>query len=236
MGHREAKRVPLDFDHPLNEVWPGYLMGPEFDWPSCPKCEGDGYSREAQAIANTFYSHQIGGPNAKALAWGDKLGQAEVDHLIEEGRLRVWRDGEYHAEPRTAADVNAEQRAGGFGAHDAINRMILVEFRCERLGIERLCAHCGGYGDVATYEQRAAADEWQLTEPPEGDGWQLWETTSEGSPVSPVFETPEALADWCADNATWFGDMRWPAEKWLASFQAGTTDIDSLLVVEVPHG
>jgi hypothetical protein len=26
MGHRTVKRVPLDFDAPLNEVWAGYMM------------------------------------------------------------------------------------------------------------------------------------------------------------------------------------------------------------------
>lgn len=32
-------------------------------------------------------------------------------------------------------------------------------------------------------------------EPPKGDGWQLWQTVSDG-PISPVFATPEALIDW----------------------------------------
>lgn len=32
-------------------------------------------------------------------------------------------------------------------------------------------------------------------DPPAGDGWQLWETVSEGSPISPVFPTPEGLID-----------------------------------------
>jgi len=33
-------------------------------------------------------------------------------------------------------------------------------------------------------------------EPPQGNCFQLWETVSEGSPVSPVFETKEELATW----------------------------------------
>ena len=32
-------------------------------------------------------------------------------------------------------------------------------------------------------------------DPPEGDGWQLWQTVS-GGPISPVFATPEELIDW----------------------------------------
>jgi hypothetical protein len=34
--------------------------------------------------------------------------------------------------------------------------------------------------------------------PPEGDGWQAWETVSEGSPCSPVFATAEELIEWAA--------------------------------------
>lgn len=37
---------------------------------------------------------------------------------------------------------------------------------------------------------------------PEGPGYQLWETVSEGSPVSPTFATPEELANWLAQNDT----------------------------------
>mgnify|MGYP001570952870 CR=1 FL=1 len=28
---REIRRVPLDFDHPLNETWPGFLSPAKFD-------------------------------------------------------------------------------------------------------------------------------------------------------------------------------------------------------------
>lgn len=34
------------------------------------------------------------------------------------------------------------------------------------------------------------------TEPPVGDGYQLWENVSAGSPVSPVFATANELAAW----------------------------------------
>jgi len=37
-------------------------------------------------------------------------------------------------------------------------------------------------------------------EPPKGDGYQCWETTSEGAPISPVFKTFDKLCEWLADN------------------------------------
>ena len=53
-------------------------------------------------------------------------------------------------------------------------------------------------------------------------GWQMWETTSEGSPISPVCKTPEALATWLADNgASAFGRETATRQQWLRMIQAG---------------
>ena len=56
--------------------------------------------------------------------------------------------------------------------------------------------------------------------PPLGDGYQLWETTSEGSPISPVFKTIEELAKWCEDGATIFGHDKLSYDEWLAEFRS----------------
>lgn len=211
---REVKRVPVGFDWPTNEIWNGYLTPARFNFPRCEACDGEGYGPEARAVANTFYAHQIGGPRADALAWCDKLGQAEVDHLIAEGRLRVRREGEWHSDALTAAEVNQKQRSRGLDGHDAINRWILVKFRCSMLGIVLDCPNCNGHGDIASDEQRAEAEAWEHTEPPTGEGWQLWETVSEGSPISPVFDTPEGLARWMAsDDYHWGAQGPWPYEN-----------------------
>ena len=68
---------------------------------------------------------------------------------------------------------------------------------------------------------------------PEGTplGYQLYETTTEGTPASPVFATLEELAAWCEDGATVFAGFKWTREQWLASFQAGSLDTDSLLAI-----
>lgn len=220
---REVRRVPLSFDWPLNEVWKGFLMPDELSLPPCPDCVYDqrqglfaqafgltpqptGYSPEAFAISNTFYAHQIGsGPQAAMLAWHDKIGQAEVDNLIAEGRLRTWNreTRTWESLPRTAAEVNEENRRPGLNGHDAINRHILVEFRCKVLGIESRCKTCDGNGEVADDELRAAHEAWERTDPPTGEGWQLWETVSEGSPISPVFDSAEGLIQWLTTDYTW---------------------------------
>jgi hypothetical protein len=225
MLSREVRRVPLDFDAPVGETWEPLLYdGPSF--PSCPDCgpatiggygtdadgnpQGDGMTPGARQIERTWYAHDVRTTPYFAQSaetrkvketyqWCDKLTQDEVDHLVAEGRLMTWvppaegeERGHYEALPRDAAQVNANS----LHEHDAINRWIAVRYRCEKLGIEMECPTCKGHGDVATDEERAAADAWTPPKPPEGEGWQLWQTVSEGGPVSPVFETAEALAEW----------------------------------------
>lgn len=57
--------------------------------------------------------------------------------------------------------------------------------------------------------------------PPTGDGYQLWETTSEGSPISPVFVTLNELCEWCEHNATTFGPFKATAEEWKSMLSDG---------------
>lgn len=50
-----------------------------------------------------------------------------------------------------------------------------------------------------------------------GVGWQLWETVTEGSPISPVFATPEDLRDWmlAPERDGWYGDDGDGILKWI---------------------
>lgn len=66
------------------------------------------------------------------------------------------------------------------------------------------CSLC--YGDEIVYPE---------FHPPSGNGWQMWETCSEGGPISPVFESPEELAHWLTDNnASTFTDMTATYKRW----------------------
>ena len=52
---------------------------------------------------------------------------------------------------------------------------------------------------------------------------QMYETTSEGTPISPILATPEALAQWLADHkASAFGPMTATYEEWLAMIHDGS--------------
>ena len=58
--------------------------------------------------------------------------------------------------------------------------------------------------------------------PEEATHLMMYETTSEGTPISPAFATPEKLARWLADNdASAFGRMTATYEEWLDMCNAG---------------
>lgn len=94
----------------------------------------------------------------------------------------------------------------------------------------RLCPRCMAYKDVD--DCKLCDGEMYVrtprTEPPQGNGWQLWETTSEGSPASPVFATLDELCEWCAANATLWASLRANQEEW-KKFATGWTYTADLL-------
>lgn len=259
---RQVRRVPLDFDWPLNKVWEGYLMPDRFDEVECPDCE-NGYSPQAQNLYDLWYGkipfdpastgstpwrhdspavrafaerNQSNAPDyygtgeaatvreAQRLAnlfnasWSHHIhiSQDDVDALVAGGRLydfthvvvpgKGWQPKNPAVTP-TAAEVN-EWSIRGMG-HDAINASVVIRARCEREGVDDTCPTCQGHGSTEAYPgQRAEAEGWQSTEPPEGEGWQLWETVSEGSPISPVCATPEDLAYWMSSPAYTWGAVK----------------------------
>jgi len=196
-----------------------------------------GYNTATNQIFEDFYS--FGDPSR---AWNDKITQDEVQALVDKERLwdftHTWTSGEGWKRREdnyipTADEVNAAQHKGSL-SHDAIDRFILIEARAKRFGVFGKCPVCNGEGTLPHPNEaiRKLHEEWKEYEPPTGDGYQLWETCSEGSPITPVFASAELLADWCADNATIFADEKTSRENWLEMF-IGEKNLEagSLLVV-----
>lgn len=77
-----------------------------------------------------------------------------------------------------------------------------------------------------TYEQwageRCPEDRMPDFEPGTATHLMLYENTTEGTPISPAFSTPEALAHWLTDNrASSFGSETATYEQWLAVAKGG---------------
>lgn len=242
---RDVRRVPVDFEWPLNKTWSGYRWPDKFREVDCPDCE-NGYAPAAHHMYQQWYGNAPFDPastgstpltpdspvlraqaerktqtdawfygsgeaaivkEAARLAdlfngmWLHHLAQEDVNALVAAGRLMDfthtfspetrWQKIDPPVTP-TAADVN-EWSLSGMG-HDSINASVVLRARCERDGVDLTCPTCKGHATLEAYEgQRAESEAYKAPEPPEGEGWQLWETVSDGSPVTPVFATAEKL-------------------------------------------
>lgn len=216
---REIKRVSANFDWPIGIVWKGYLN--PYHPIECKACKGRGINTATSKLYDDWYRL---GSYERYSGWCYHLEQADVDELIKEGRLRdfthIWTKGRGWEEKSppyrpTAQEVN-EWAKKGFG-HDSINCWICVEAKAKRLGVYGFCELCKGRGHYWCDEKYEALYEaWKSVEPPEGEAYQLWETVSEGAPISPAFSDPKDLAEWLSKQTSgWFEDSSYSAEDWL---------------------
>jgi hypothetical protein len=184
---RELKRVPLDFNWPLGDIWKGYL-NPFYK--KCPKCH-DGYSASYDLLAKHINS----------LMWDSKALQDENYSKITE--------------------FLAGRRKEFLFGHDSTDAWHAVKKIGTLAGLSdnwTKCNYCNGSGIDPEIKKRY--ESWEKFEPPVGEGYQLWENTSEGSPESPVFITLEELCEWCAENATTFANFKATKEEWKSMFEA----------------
>jgi hypothetical protein len=228
---RELKRVPLDFNWPKNQAWKGFIN--PIHSQQCKPCDGSGCSKDAKRMQDEWYGFDLPqrvGRQDKA--WQYNLSHEDVQALLDAERL--W---DFTRIPRTEdqKDKSAQHPNGwlkesngyvptpeevnewakrGIG-HDSCNSSVCIEARCKRENKIYLCEFCNGDGAIwQSPEIEKMHNDWQRFEPPTGDGFQLWETTSEGSPVSPVFKTLDELCEWCEDGASTFGSQRTTKEQW----------------------
>ena len=227
---RKLVRVPLNFNYPLNQVWTGYLNPHHEKRRTCAACAGDGGSPAYRLLHALWYRHlhsdarrMLGessfpaplirfaldvlkaapshtGGNGTHGGWAYHLDQGDVDALVKANRLWDFTRRKLRADHPTADEVNVWARRGW--GHDSINAAVCVRDRCRRYRVSPLCASCRGRGYVADRALSVRIARWKPTEPPTGDGYQIWETVSEGSPVSPVFARPEDLARWMVERDT----------------------------------
>lgn len=58
------------------------------------------------------------------------------------------------------------------------------------------------------------ANRWTATHPPADEGYQLWETTVDGSLITPVFATLDELCDYASEHCTVIGSDKASATQW----------------------
>ena len=99
-----------------------------------------------------------------------------------------------------------------------------------------------GYTDGTPYEEyagkRPVAEDYMPDWPEsERTHFMMYEDTSEGTPISPAFETPEELARWLADNgASSFGSSTATYDQWLYVCRGGWAPSAVVINGEVKSG
>lgn len=204
---REIKRVALDWKWPLDKVWEGYV-NPHYK--KCADCDGLGSTASAKALERIVSLLMIAGedslkrpagfiPQGRCIETPTYPGSPHKrlyphPYLIEAG---VTDPGDnLHELTKGLAG-----REPSFLGHDACDRWSAARKIIAAAGLPDewgTCKTCKGDGIAP--DSKAAYDAWEKHEPPAGDGYQLWETVSEGSPISPVMPNASSLAHWLADN------------------------------------
>lgn len=236
---RELRKVALDFSWPIDQVWKGYLN--PYHSQQCKACDGTGHNPATKKLSDEWYSFDKAqwidvsrNKRYNNLAWQNHLTEIEVEALVRAGRLSDvmgyscrfdketntwwgWFDNEKREIPQpqfpTPEQVNEWNRRGM--GHDTINRWICVEARAKHLGIYGKCEHCNGEGEIWQSEEiKKLHDDWEEFDPPSGEGFQLWSTTTEGHPMTPVFKSLEELCQYCEDEGvSVFGENTATKEK-----------------------
>lgn len=212
---REARRVPLDFDWPQGETWDGYLMPDRLQEDQCPDCRHGGTPAYdwLQKVA-----YVIAGLADDA---DDEVRGRAMHPYLEPLRAISYGGNHSRTDPRPGRQFaefadGISQQSSTFLGRDSYRMQTALIAAAGLPEDWGLCPTCNGHASVEAYPgQRAEAEGWQPTEPPSGEGWQMWETTSDGSPMSPVFSTPDELAAWLAESgASLFGSTTAPREQW----------------------
>jgi hypothetical protein len=81
-------------------------------------------------------------------------------------------------------------------------------------GLQEAIDYCGNAPDINDY-----MPDWTSEEKTH---YMMYETTSEGTPISPAFKTPEEVAMWCFENkVSAFGSQTASYEAWLRVANGG---------------
>lgn len=227
---REIKRVALDFDWPLDKVWEGFLVPKKFEGTDCPDCVGgqthagwwiQSLSQRISMLGSDIRDQKLGRPMHP---W---LQNDQYPHGHWEGNSTTYGSNKYVVD-RPSEDildlfvglskfVGNEKKPEDFMDLFGGDSYLIYRVLAKAAGLDGewgedsfgSCKTCKGEGQLEQYEgQFGERDAWEPQEPPTGDGWQVWETVSEGSPISPVFPDREGLIRWLMSPAYNWGTSR----------------------------
>jgi hypothetical protein len=195
----------MDFSLPIGKTWGGYLIPENLKAIPCLDCNQNGCDANRQWVIKIATLLCMVGEDVH----NQKVGRDLGCHLS-----RIPNHPKVRPDARILELVNIladEEPFGGLGyGSGAWYRVAKAIIKSAGLPEDwGICTTCQGEGTVDAYlGQEALRDAWESTQPPVGEGWQLWETISEGSPYSPVFATAQELAHWMATVPDDYGNLQ----------------------------
>lgn len=204
---RILKRVPLNFSAPIGEIWKGYI-NPYYK--KCSHCDGNGSTPARQRLVDLVQLLLLSGEDAAK----NKM----HPYFISMKQSIVGFNENPSIDMVKLTEGLAGRKMDRLMGHDALDRMSATAKIIQAAGLNPKkwgwCAECDGNGIDKTVEKQY--NRWRSKEPPKGSGYQMWNTTTEGHPETPVFKTLEELCRYCTDNCTVFGYDKGSYEKWMS--------------------
>lgn len=219
---RELKRVPLDFNWPIGKVWDRYLNPYTNPCPEVAKgrCY-NGSSPAGQWLEAISIMIAIVGEEARDAHRVEEFkarGRSYPHPYLTEWalcptvnhRVMSLNDPKLVSFVQVLSGKKEPDPLGGYSRYEIYNNLLKAAGITEKDW--GFCPVCKGTGIDPEIQEKH--DAWTPTEPPVGEGYQLWETTSEGSPISPVFKTLNELCEWCENNASTFASFKTTKDEW----------------------
>jgi hypothetical protein len=235
MGHRVCKRVALDFEWPKNKVWKGYVNP---HWKPCKACDGRGETPGRRALTHLFHRLVIAADESIYKPRPGDEGRRAYPHPWLRESMEVYKPEDLTPDIDELVTALAGKKDSPLGRDTYVGYLCLQKL-IEAAGLDPkkwgFCTKCDPEYHVDP-EHLEAYKAWEDYEPPAGEGYQLWETTSEGSPISPVFKTARALAKWAAKSASLFANSGASEAEWLRMIEEDTLDVGSLGMMNTSTG
>lgn len=206
---RELKRVSIGFIWPINKRWDGYVNPHYYHSHDCEACAGRGETFSRQRLHDLMSLLMLSGTDAAKESCHPYL---QTSHLYATQGLVCGKDMVELTEALSGRKMCQYLGHGSSDTWRAVEKLIQASGLPETWGF---CPVCKGEGSIwDSDESKKSAENWSREEPPAGDGFQIWETVSEGSPISPVFKTAEDLAGYMAGRP-WGADKGSSYESWM---------------------
>ena len=223
---RELRRVPLDFNWPLDTTWDGFLNTVKAR--PCPNpCCVNGSTAESHAL--DCFARYI------AIAASNSVERPADFVPLKRGQQIIMKNGYQRNHPHPYLTEMGIQDVGP-GLKDILEKLVGEPFKpslggydsyavyralVKKLELPEGWATCTGCnGESMHPDDVKAYNDWEPTQPPRGEGYQVWQTVSEGGPISPVFATPEELATWMSTPGNgWKTDSGSTYAQWMKFIQ-----------------